>query len=258
MNLPGSPTHQKILQLLIDVFKQDKNIRAFILFGSLVRGNWNKYSDLDLDVIVTDSSKQIVKHEIEKIIHFLNTEQIEILIYFEEFSNEFVFILDTLDMISIRFHLLEDTHPAIIDSMKILYGTLTTEQIKSSQNLSYKKEANYLLLNNKFLEHAIYVQISLKRNRLINVSFFLGRMRQIIIEIYTKARGKREFDFEKIVDQEIKQEFMKTFPALNHKALDESFKKVMNLYQTSIEQISLGQIKLSGNEKLILEKVARF
>ncbi|MDO8609711.1 MAG: nucleotidyltransferase domain-containing protein [bacterium] len=257
MEIPGTIIHKQILNTLLELFKKDKNVRAFIIFGSLVRGNWDKYSDLDLDVVVKEIKVDIVRQEVEEMIKVLNN-QIKILHYFEEFTNEFVFIFDSLDRMSIRFHTLEDTHPAITESMKILYGDITVEEIKNSQNIQLKKETNLQMLNNKFLEHVIYVQLSIKRNKLINASFFLNKMRQIIIEMYVKTRGKREFDFEEIVDNKIKQKIASIYYLLNNQSMEIAYKKLIDLYENSIKEISSGKIILKNNEKLILEKVFQY
>jgi predicted nucleotidyltransferase len=256
MQLLGNKTHQKILQLLINLFQNDKNIRAFIIFGSLVRGNWDKYSDLDLDVVVKEIKIDIVLQEIDEMVKVLN-KQIKILHYFEEFTNEQVIILDSLDRISIRFHRFEETKPAILDSMKVLYGNLSEFDIKKSI-LQEERKIDLVLLNNKFLELAIYVQLSLKRNKIINASFFLSKMRQIIIEIYAKSRGKREFDFEAIADEKIKQEMIKTYFLLNYQSMKIAFEELIDLYKNSISEISSGKIILQKNEKLILEKVIQY
>jgi len=257
MELPGTIIHKQILKVLLELFKQDKNVRAFIIFGSLVRGNWDKYSDLDLDVVVIDTNPDIIRQEVNIMVEKLNM-QIHILHYFEEFTNEFVFVFNTLDRMSIRFHTLEDTHPSITETMKILYGNLTIEEIKRSQNMQLKKETNLQMLNNKFLEHSIYAKLSIKRNKLINASFFLNKMRQIIIEIYVKSRAKREFDFEEIAEDKIKQNMIKTYFLLNHQSIKMAFKALLNLYKTSIEELSSGKIILENNQKLILEEVTQY
>lgn len=77
MELPGTIIHKQILNSLLELFKQDKNVRAFIIFGSLVRGNWDKYSDLDLDIVAKEMKADVIH-------------------YFEEFTNEFVFIFNSL------------------------------------------------------------------------------------------------------------------------------------------------------------------
>lgn len=258
MQLPGNKLHQKILQSLINLFQQNKNIRAFIVFGSLVRENWDKYSDLDLDVVIKDTSEMLIKQVVESIKAKLRSEQVKILLYFEEFTNEFVFIFDSLDRMSIRFHLLEETHPAIISSMKILYGDLNVEKIKASQNKALNKEINYQLLHYKFLEHAIYVQLSIKRNKFINATFFLNKMRQIIIELYVGVRNKRLFDFEDMSDEKIKSIITSSFSNLNKENLRKNLEILINLYSNQIKQITLGRIKLTDNERSILNKVVKY
>ena len=85
MQLPGNKTHQKILQLLVNLFQNDKNIQAFIIFGSLARGNWDDYSDLDLDAIVTDDKKEIVQNEIKQMLQLLSTTGFNILTFLRSF-----------------------------------------------------------------------------------------------------------------------------------------------------------------------------
>ena len=83
---------------------------------------------------------------------------------------------------SIRFHLIEDTNWKILNSMKIIFGDLTKDKIVNA--LSQEKKGgipNLELLQNKFLELATYVPISLRRKKLINAAFFLNKMRQLAV-----------------------------------------------------------------------------
>lgn len=258
MEPSGTTAHKQILKTLLNFVKQDKNVRAFIIFGSLVRGNWDRYSDLDLDIIVKEAKQDIIHQEVKNLLKILENSQLMVLHYFEEFTNEYVFIFDSLDRMSIRFHLLEDTHPAIIDSMKILYGDLTPEQIKASQNIIHKKNEDFQMLNNKFLEHAIYAQLSIKRNKLVNTFFFLNKMRQIIIEMYVKSRGKRELDFEETADEKMKQEILKTYSTLDTDSLKTALKTLINNYINSVSDTSSGKITLKENERMVLEKVNKY
>ena len=51
---PGTPQHQRLLKTIVIHYANDPRILAIIVFGSLGRGNWDPYSDLDLDVIIAD------------------------------------------------------------------------------------------------------------------------------------------------------------------------------------------------------------
>src|SRR5258708_8241293 len=51
---PGTQQHQALLERVVDYYQDDHRVLAVCLFGSLVRGNWDQYSDLDLDVVIED------------------------------------------------------------------------------------------------------------------------------------------------------------------------------------------------------------
>ena len=258
MDLPGNQTHQKILKLLIGLFSKDKNIEAFILFGSLVRGNWDDYSDLDLDAVVIDDNKEIVRKEIKQMLDCLQTAGLNISVAFEEFSNEQVIILDSLDRISIRFHLLHDTNSSILDSMQILCGKLTKTQIIDSTQKK-KTVSDIQLLLNKFLELSIYVPLSLKRNKLINAVFFITKMRQVLIQIFNTTHNiSREFDFESKADEKLIQELYKTYPLCNNEDIKKAFNILLDVFLNNIENISSGRITLNDSQIKLLEKVKNY
>lgn len=254
MQLPGNKTHQKILQLLINLFQNDKNVQAFIVFGSLVRGSWDNYSDLDLDAIVTNDNREIIQSEIKQMLNVLSSSGFKILTSFEEFPNEQVIILNSLDRISIRFHTIEDTHIAIVDSMRVLCGSLSEGDIKTSI-IQGEKKIDIGLLNNKFLELAIYIPISLKRNKLMNAIFFLSKMRQTLIQIYNYTHNiKREFDFEQQVSSSLKEALCLTYPECNKEDIKKAFIKLIDVYKSDIKEISLSKINLTQNQLLLLDK----
>lgn len=255
MQFPGNKTHQKVLQILLKLFQNYADIDAFLVFGSLGRGNWDDYSDLDLDVVVKDDSREIIQQKINEMTQILTMSGFEILASFEEFPNEQVFILNTLDRIGIRFHVLMDTNWTILNSMRILYGKLSKEDIVKA---SVKKEriVDIELLNNKFLELSIYVPLSLKRNKLINALFFLNKMRRILIQIYMHSHGlERELDFESSASASIANHLYETYGACNSGSIHAAFDKLLKFYQMNIAQISGGKIHLSDNQFNILNRI---
>lgn len=138
----GSTSHRRILQTFVELFTNDVNILAFAIFGSLTRDDWDAYPDLDLDAGVSDASNVSVSNHVEAMKSILLSHGIAPLLNFEENKNEWVFILESLDRISIRFHTLEETNPNIIDSLSILTGKLTVEDISSGElRLSNEQKA---------------------------------------------------------------------------------------------------------------------
>jgi len=257
MQLPGTSVQQKIIKKVSELLARDKNVRALILFGSLARGNWDEYSDVDLDVIVRDASQKRLAAEAARIRKACAAADLKVLSSFKESADDFVFIFDTLDRMSIRFHLLEDTSPVVVQSMKLLFGDLGRSKIKGSRRQP-AQEGNCRFSHHKFLEHSIYFQLSLRRHRLLNAFFFLNRMRQMMIEIYTQTRGKRIFDFESLADDKLKRAISQTYSSLKQNELEKSFRKLIDLYRGAIVQMSRGKIRLSQDERTILRKVVSY
>lgn len=255
MELPGNKTHQRILQALLELFQNDPNIEAFIVFGSLARGDWDDYSDLDLDAVVKDDTRVVIQKEIAQMLAVLKESGFSVLSSFEEFPNEVVIILGTLDRISIRFHLLKDTHPAIVDSTRVLCGRLSGEDIRKASEKK-KKDIDLDLINNKFFELSIYVPISLKRNKPINGLFFLNKMRQTLIQIYIHSHDlPREFDFEGSASTSFLHDLYDTYGSCQKEQIYKAFIKLLDIYENNIDEISAGKIQLSEKHLKLLRTV---
>lgn len=258
MPLPGNLFHQTVLQILVDLFKKDQNIEAFGVFGSLVRGDWDEYSDLDLDVVVKDDSDPVVNGLVAQVLSALKEGDLNVLLCFEEAKGERIIIFDTLDRISIRFHSLSDTKPQVLDTLTFLCGRLTKENIHQSVK-EIQKPTSLELLANKFVELAVYVPIGLHRDRLVNAQFFLNKMRQTLIEIYSISHGlSRGFDFEAHASKELIKELTQTYARLEKGEIIRAHEKLMKLFLEQLDAISNGKIKLTAEKKIILEKAINY
>ena len=63
-SLPGNSRHQAVLKGIIEYYREDPRILAVIVFGSLGRGNWDQFSDLDMDFIFADTTRMDVLQEL--------------------------------------------------------------------------------------------------------------------------------------------------------------------------------------------------
>ena len=255
----GSQSHRRILQTLVELFTNDVNILAYGVFGSLTRGDWDTYSDLDLDAVLADSSHARVSNHVKAMESVLLSHGIASLLIFEENKNEWVFILESLDRISIRFHTLEETSPNILDSFSILTGKLTIEDIARAASAMPKKQTDFELLQNKFLEHSIYIPVYLHRNELMNAFNMLTTLRNSLITIYCKSHGLSKSEkFDKHAPQELKDELAATFSQLEPESIKHSFAALLDIYMKSIEEISSGELHLTHEQKAILEKALSY
>jgi hypothetical protein len=53
---PGTPQQKALLKATVHHYADDPRILAVAVFGSLGRGNWDQYSDLDLDIVIADDA----------------------------------------------------------------------------------------------------------------------------------------------------------------------------------------------------------
>jgi predicted nucleotidyltransferase len=64
---PGTLQHQALLAAIVAYYKNDARSLAVSLFGSLARGNWDEYSDLDLDAVIADGVRMDVQEELKQL-----------------------------------------------------------------------------------------------------------------------------------------------------------------------------------------------
>jgi predicted nucleotidyltransferase len=117
---PGTHEHQKLLHTIVSYYKDDPRILAITVFGSLGRGDWDPYSDLDLDIIIGDDIQINALQELELLFHISPNadEQTAIIIPHGEDAADVV--LASLMEISVRYHIIMSTSPNIVKSMKLL------------------------------------------------------------------------------------------------------------------------------------------
>ena len=121
---PGTPQHQAILRAIVDHYENDQRILAVAVFGSLGRGNWDEYSDIDLDVVIAD---QVSLDAVEELTQLCLTfeplgERIAVIIADDTDAGDVVF--ESLLQMSVRYHPLAATHPNIVESLQVLTGRI--------------------------------------------------------------------------------------------------------------------------------------
>ncbi len=120
---PGTPLHQALLRAIVAYYEYDPRILAVSVFGSLSRGNWDQYSDLDLDVVVADGVQVDVPQELQAMCAAAASPgQSEALIVADGPDAGDVVFAD-LRQISMRYHSLATTKVAIVDSLLVLSAT---------------------------------------------------------------------------------------------------------------------------------------
>ncbi len=129
---PGSSQHQRLLEAIVTYYTNDPRILALIVFGSLGRGNWDPYSDLDLDVIIADDVNIHVIHELELLFKSFTDIDEHVALIIPDGEDAGDIVLKSLMELSIRYHPLRLTSPNIVDSMVVLAGHIDEATIKAA------------------------------------------------------------------------------------------------------------------------------
>jgi hypothetical protein len=179
---PGTPAHQALLAAVVAHYRADPRVLAVGLFGSLARGTWDQYADLDLDIVVRDGVWVDVPAELARLCAaFAPVGERAALIVVQHADRGDV-VLASLRELSVRYHRLSITSPNIVDSLLVLAGSLDAAAIRSAGEAnrapgvtpSAALQALQTMLD-ACLRYAVEVDLALRRGRLWSALDLLER-----------------------------------------------------------------------------------
>jgi predicted nucleotidyltransferase len=246
-DLPGTLQHQRILQAITSHYENDPRILAITVFGSLGRGNWDGYSDLDLDVVIADEVKIDVEAELIQLGASLASvdEQIALLIPDEDDADV---VFKSLMELSIRYHPLRNTSPNIVDSMVLVLGRIDLSAIESAGAANRRLDNEPLGKElDRCIRYALEVDSALHRGYLWSAIELLHYMRRSIMELFTYShRGQRPYQFfQKEADQQMQVRLGATLPRYDLKTAQEALLQFMSILTNDLEQLTDGQVHLT-------------
>lgn len=188
---PGTAEHQRILHLIVDYYTGDPRILAIGLFGSLARGNWDEFSDLDLDIVIEDKLQVDIEAELAGLCAYLGEKGDAALLLIADRPDAGVVVLASLVQFSIRYHPLATTNWKIVDSLQLLRGPLDLATVVAAgqANRGSVIPPKPAALLDRYLRYALGVNIELQRGRLWLAVELLHRMRTLLMELYAVTHG---------------------------------------------------------------------
>ncbi|MEZ4673840.1 MAG: nucleotidyltransferase domain-containing protein [Caldilineaceae bacterium] len=188
---PGTIGHQQLLGLIVDYYANEPRILAIGLFGSLARGNWDEFSDLDLDIVIQDDMQMDIQDELVALGNFLHGMGEEPLLIIADRPDAGDVVLASLVQFSIRYHPLAATNWKIVDSLQLLRGPLDLATIVAAgeANRDAVTTSKAATLLDRYLRYALGVTIDLHRGRLWLAIELLHRMRTLLMELYVVTHG---------------------------------------------------------------------
>jgi predicted nucleotidyltransferase len=190
VSYPGTPSHQALLERVVSHYKDDSRVLAVCLFGSLARGSWDQYSDLDLDVVVEDAARIDVAAELRSLCAAFEPLGDGALLVIPDRDDAGDVVLQSLSELSIRYHKLASTSPDIIDDLMLLAGRIDLDAVKAA-GAANRRPVRLVDGHDvdRVLRWAFEVTIALRRRNVWQAVRLLQLMGETLIDIFADSRG---------------------------------------------------------------------
>lgn len=255
---PGTIQHQALLKGIVQYYAADPRIRAVVLFGSLGRGNWDADSDIDLDVVIGDRVSLDVGRELQELCdHLAMTGETATLI-FATGPDEGEVVFASLMQLSVRYHTLSSTKPAIVDSMKVLTGELDPGTIAAA-GLGNQLEDDVPLrpLLDRWLRYVAATDVAIRRQNHWLAIELLGRMRGLCLDLFTLARGgERSFYyFEKAAEPDLQALVGQALPQFDRASIRLCLLTFIDILEGDCHALTAGRLALRDADRRLLARV---
>ncbi|HJT59491.1 MAG TPA: nucleotidyltransferase domain-containing protein [Ktedonobacteraceae bacterium] len=254
----GTPQHQKLLQTIVSHYADDPRVLAIIVFGSLGRGNWDPYSDLDLDIIIGDDVQIHVLQELEHLFHPLpdSQETVALVIPHGEESADIVFA--SLLELSVRYHALMSTSPNIVESMRVLGGRIDEATIKAAGIANQQaKELSAGQLLDMCVRYALETDIALQRRQLWVAIELLHRIRGHLMELFARSHENPRplYAFQKGADPVLQRLLGSATSQYDLGSIQKALLNLLDILEYNLGQFSGGQTQLTAAQWNIIQQV---
>ena len=255
-DFPGTNQQRRVLDAVVAYYADDPRVRAVLVFGSLGRGNWDQYSDLDLDIIFADGVEIEVNQELQALCESFAAIDEHAAVIVPQHADEGDVVLASLIQLSIRYHLLETTSPNIVDSMLLLYGSIDEEIIRAAGLANRQTATDGLVaLCGHCLRALAEADVALQRRRLWFAVEQLNRARAALIELYGVAHGAtRSLHYlQDHADESFPASLASTLPAYNLSSAQQALVHLIELVEHELGTITDGRLTLTDAQREMLQ-----
>lgn len=254
---PGTLQHQAILRTIVAHYENDPRILAVAVFGSLGRGNWDQYSDIDLDVVIAD---QISLDAVEELTQLCLTfgplgEHTAVIIPDDTGAGDVVF--ESLLQLSVRYHPLSTTHPNIVDSLQVLTGRIDHNAIAAAGSANRRPRESIEEVLGECVRYAAVVDVALQRHNLWDAVEALHIMRLLLMELYTFTHGGQrpvQF-FQAEANTDLQAQLGHTLPQDSLVSVQASLGRCLDILEHDLGPLTNQQIQLPDAYRKILKAV---
>lgn len=252
---PGTAQHQKLLQAIASFYADDSRILAVAVFGSLARATWDRFSDLDLDVVIADDVKLDVVEELHRLCGALASIGEHTALIVPDGDDAGDVVLDSLMEFSIRYHSLAATSPNIVDNFQLLAGRIDRATIQGAglQNRRVAKVSPSQRLD-ACVRCAVGVDVAIHRRQIWMAVELLHRMRGIIMELFAAEHGgARPLKLFEQADGSTQARLGATLPQFDLLSAQKALAQFLDLLENDLVRFT--DCPLSDTQRRVLQQV---
>ncbi len=255
---PGTPQHQALLHSIVSYYEKDPRILAVAIFGSLGRGNWDSYSDLDLDVVIADGVQIDIDAELRQLLASFTSINEEAALIIPDVEDADI-VLKSLMEISIRYHPLSTTSPDIVDSLQLLLGRIDRATIEAAGLANRRVDEPLSELLDRCVRYALEADVALQRGQVWDAIELLHLMRKLLMDLFSRTHGgQRAFHFfQAKADAELQVRLGATLPHYSLASAQESLLQFLDILKHDVEAMTDGRVRLTAEHADILTAVGQ-
>jgi predicted nucleotidyltransferase len=254
---PGTPQHQASLHAIVAHYENDSRILAVAVFGSLGRGNWDEYSDIDLDVVIADGVNLNAVEEITRLCQTFELlgERLAVIVPDDNDAADVVF--ESLLQLSVRYHPLADTHPNIVETLQVLWSRIDQSAIAAAGQAKRRPHQPVEEILAECVRYAAVADVALQRHGLWDAIEIVHRLRTLLMVLYTLTHGgQRPWQFfQAKADFELQVQLGHTLPQHDLVSVQASFGRCLDMLEGDLGQFTNEQVQLPEAYRTVLRAV---
>jgi predicted nucleotidyltransferase len=244
-----------LLRAIVEQYADDERVLAVCVFGSLGRGTWDAYSDLDLDVVTVDGLTLDALDEVQRLCERIDREIAVLLPYGEDAADV---VLASLMELSIRYHPLGATKANVVNSLRVLGGRLDHATIAAAglaNQVTYQPSVADVL--GACVRHAVTTDAKLHRRAFWLAYLVLHELREEAFRLFAMTHGgSRPYHaVDASADATLQVRFGATLPRADLPSLQRAFLALLDLLEHDLDTLSAGQSRLTEGQQRVLAQL---
>ena len=253
----GTPRHQALLAAVTAYYHDDPRIRAVDVFGSLTRGDWDEFSDVDLDVVVDDNVDIDPLEELSRLCEALEGTGESAVSIIADGPDAGDVVFQSLMQMSIRYHPLSATNPKILDSLRLLTTSIDVSALWRAASANARPKTPLQSLVDQAVRYALETDVGLQRGHFWESTESLNRLRTAIMEAYCVAQGgQRVLPFYRTTaSAELQGRLAETLPSSDTASRREALEKCMGILMDIGRVVEAGWARLTHGHISVLNGI---